>query len=549
MLRFLIASLVAFVLVLAPTIVSAQDLPMPGRGEILELRRDDPRNQQGYRSFIFGSWTPGMGGLATILGRVNADIEGDRRVTMEQLEAANPCIVIYHRADRRAGRNGSCDANPTRERLTLEAYCEGDRSCSRWPMSRSVYRIPARPRLTPGERAEEMVSTLDGTTVSNTVPAPAELGSWMTELSDLMGEEQAPSNDQVRNVLAAVGRTLIRTPVTPVGTSVTTPVPNAVHGTSPNVVPLHPTNTQDGTATSILMNPNFLWLIIAIMSVALILLLLKDKILAWYRPTTMDDEAETPKTETAPPSPTPEQERDKKFFESLERLWKQYRKHEVLTVENLIKFFVKAGTDDQMVVSYGQVLLARAEAPIPEVRIEYRENTTRIDELMQELAAARRELEDLKNEATKLVMVPEVPEPPVTELAGEETNLGAVIPGFGGAEAIPSYELASEELPVENTKPGVRAPELEDDEKTFRMSQHAPPVGRSSVKTVGRAQRRRERERKTTVSFEGPNASPPPAPQSLAQPPLPVIVPAAEHGEDSDPRDAEDTAVFNTEKK
>ena len=51
--RFLTALVAVCILVLGSTTASAQDQPMPGRGEILELRRDDPRNTDGYRSFIF----------------------------------------------------------------------------------------------------------------------------------------------------------------------------------------------------------------------------------------------------------------------------------------------------------------------------------------------------------------------------------------------------------------------------------------------------------------------------------------------------------------
>lgn len=417
--RFLIAILVVFILVLAPTLVSAQDLPMPGRGEILELRRDDPRNQQGYRSFIFGGWAPRMGGLATILRRVNADIEGNRLITIEQLEAANPCLVIYHRDDRHAGRNGSCDANPTSERLEFDAYCQGAQSCSRWPVSNRVYRIPARPRLTPGERAEEMVSTLDRTTVTHTVPAPAELGGWMTELSNLMGEEQAPSYDQVRNVLAAVGRTLERTPATVNGSSAViapAPVPAVLApAVVPTVVPSVAQNTPmaqptsrptsvengntpqssmlDGAAASTLAHPTLVWLIFALMSVALIYLTFKDKILAWYRPTSTNLHSEKPNAEITPPSPTKEQQRDKRYFESLERLWKQYGKNAALTEEGLIQYFVNASSLEALVNKYGNDLVARAEEleqlkKVPP-KVEYIEDTSRIKELENQILGAK----------------------------------------------------------------------------------------------------------------------------------------------------------------
>jgi hypothetical protein len=314
-----------------------------------------------------------MGGLGEILDRVNADLEGDSLVTWEQLDAANPCIIIYRRDGHRFGHNGSCDTNSTDERVSYASYCEGDPTCARWPMAGRVYRIPARPRLTPGERAEEMARTLDETTVTETVPAPAELGGWLTELSDLMGEEQGPTYGQVRNVLGAVGRTLTRAETASAGTSAhEAPEPAATADThadmtfteeslpetSEDETALRPTSaedgalnssTSDGAATSILMNPQLLWLIIAIMSVALILLLLKDKLRAWYRPTSLDAHQESPETGPTSPALTEEQERDLKLLGSLRTIWKQFQKkldrNDRLTDEALFLFFETAHTN------------------------------------------------------------------------------------------------------------------------------------------------------------------------------------------------------------
>jgi hypothetical protein len=420
--RFLTALVAVCILVLGSTTASAQDQPMPGRGEILELRRDDPRNTDGYRSFIFGSWTSGMGGLRDILDRVNADLEGDSRVTWEQLDAANPCIIIYRRNGHRFGHNGSCSTNSTEERVTYASYCEGDPTCARWPMAGRVYRIPARPRLTPGERAEEMVRTLDETTVTETVPAPAEMGGWLTELSDLMGEEQGPTYDQVRSVLGAVGRTLTRAETASAGTGAheasepaatadthadMTFTDESLPGTSEDEAALRPTSAEDGTltsstsdgaATSILMNPQLLWLIIAIMSVALILLLLKDKLRAWYRPTLPDNDHESPETGPVPPALTKEQEQDIRLATGLKRRWKQYfrdlKRNDQLTLETLFLFFDTAATNHALVddrekkikeleelkekvdrLSVAQTALPIEDPRIPELERQLREAT------------------------------------------------------------------------------------------------------------------------------------------------------------------------------
>ncbi len=396
--RFLIAILVVSVLVLVPSLVLAQDLSMPGRGEILELRRDDSRNQEGYRSFIFGPWAPHMGGFGTILSRVNADLEGQRPITMEQLDAANRCLVIYHRPDRRSGRNGSCDTNSTSANVSFADYCEGAESCSRWPMVNRVYRIPARPRLTPGERAEQMVATLDGTTVTHTVPAPAQLGGWMTELSALMEEQQPPSYVQVHDVLAAFGRTLERAPAGANGSSaVMAPVPTVMPTVVPAVLPpasrptsvengfAHQSSTLDEAAAFTLAHAKLVWSVFAILSIALIILILKDKFVAWYRPTSMTTESESPEAEIAPPPPTKEQERDKKFFESLERLWKHYAQKAPLSEESLVQFFLAANANATLALAYGNDLLKHADEiealkNVPP-KIEYREDTKRIEEL------------------------------------------------------------------------------------------------------------------------------------------------------------------------
>jgi hypothetical protein len=445
--RFLTALVAVCILVLGSTTASAQDQPMPGRGEILELERDDPRNTEGYRSFIFGSWTSGMGGLGEILDRVNADLEGDSRVTWEQLDAANPCIIIYRRDGHRFGHNGSCDTNSTAERVSYASYCEGDSSCARWPMANRVYRIPARPRLTPGERAEEMVRTLDETTVTETVPAPAELGGWLTELSDTMGEEQPPTYDQVRNVIAAVGRTLTRAEETasartdahavpePAATADThadmTFTEESLPGTSEDEAALRPTSaedgvptssTSDGAATSILMNPQLLWLIIAIMSVALILLLLKDKLQAWYRPTSLDAHQESPETGPVLPALTAEQEQDIRLATGLKRRWKQYfrdlKRNDQLTLESLFIFFDTADTNrglvdvrekeiKQLQEKVDQLSLAQTALPI---------ESPRVKELERELETNKRALQTAEQAKARAISDKETADAMVLEL-------------------------------------------------------------------------------------------------------------------------------------
>lgn len=405
---------------------------MPGRGEILELRRDDPRNQEGYRSFMFGAYVRGMPGLDEILDRVNADLESDaRRVTWEQLDAANPCLIIYHRDDGWR-HNGSCDRNPTDERVTYASYC-GDGRCQRWPMTGGrVYRVPARPRLTPGERAEEMVRTLDGTTVTETVPAPAELGSWLTELSDAMGEEQPPTNDQVRNVIGAVGRALTRAESASTADADAETAPASapaiadaadmtihedevpVPGTSEDETALRPTSAEDGTltsstsagaATSWSTNPIFLWLIIATLSLAVILLLFKDKILRWYRPVELDESEKTPAPAPVPPSLTREQEHGLKMFGGLKRRWKQYyddirradaqaRVDDRLTMENLFLFFDTADTNRVLVNKLDKDLLSlrEQEETFKTAKAQVADKDARLARLQQEIGKASSEL-------------------------------------------------------------------------------------------------------------------------------------------------------------
>lgn len=209
----LILSVLTSVLWFLPMLASAQD-DVPGLREIRELRSDDSRCPEGYRCFVAGP----SASFEMMLARVNARIEDPaQHVNYEQFVDANPCGVIFHRDDGAMRHNGVCEYNHTRERVVEADFCEGHR-CQRWIMASSpghlnVYRVPAARVLTPSERAEAMVRTLDGIDpVTHTVPAPAELGGMLTELAGLMEETQPPSHDLEHQVVVAMGRALTRTP-------------------------------------------------------------------------------------------------------------------------------------------------------------------------------------------------------------------------------------------------------------------------------------------------------------------------------------------------
>ncbi len=138
---------------------SAQDVALPGFRQIVELRHDDARCPEGNRCFLAG---PGATALQ-MLSRVNRGVaDATRRVTMTDLEAANPCDVSYVREDGSSKRNGLCPVmNGTTERVTWESFCDGHHACQRWiiasyPGHLRQYNVPTRHRLTPGERIEEM---------------------------------------------------------------------------------------------------------------------------------------------------------------------------------------------------------------------------------------------------------------------------------------------------------------------------------------------------------------------------------------------------------
>jgi len=208
---------------LLPLQALAQDIVLPGPGEIRELRSDEARCPDGYRCFLVGSYVRGAQlSPDTLLARVNRDIaNASQHVSMAQFEAANPCRVLFVRGrngHQHFAKNGACESyNHSRERLTYDAFCSDASHCGRWliasgPRHQMIYRVPAARHLTPSERAEEMVNTLDGTEVAETVLAPAQLGRWLTEFHDLMGEEQPPTYEEARHVIGAIGRTLTRTP-------------------------------------------------------------------------------------------------------------------------------------------------------------------------------------------------------------------------------------------------------------------------------------------------------------------------------------------------
>jgi len=206
---------------LLPLQALAQDIVLPGPGEIRELRSDEARCPDGYRCFLVGSYVRGAQlSPDTLLARVNRDIaNASQHVSMAQFEAANPCRVLFVRGrngHQHFAKNGACESyNHSRERLTYDAFCSDASHCGRWliasgPRHQMIYRVPAARHLTPSERAEEMVNTLDGTEVAETVLAPAQLGRWLTEFHDLMGEEQPPTYEEARHVIGAIGRTLTR---------------------------------------------------------------------------------------------------------------------------------------------------------------------------------------------------------------------------------------------------------------------------------------------------------------------------------------------------
>jgi hypothetical protein len=203
---------------LVPAFAQAQD-EIPGRHEIAELRSTDSRCPEGFRCFIAGE----LASYEQMLSRVNAHIADDgEHVTFEQFAAANQCRVIFRRADGDMRLNGVCSYNHTPERIVEADFC-GDQRCQRWIMASSsehvnIYRVPAVRVLTPSERAEQMVRSLNAIDpVTQTVPAPAELGGMLTELATLMEAPQPPSHAQEHEVVLAMGSALARTPATASG--------------------------------------------------------------------------------------------------------------------------------------------------------------------------------------------------------------------------------------------------------------------------------------------------------------------------------------------
>jgi hypothetical protein len=192
------------------TIASAQPAP----GEMIQLRSDDPRCGEGFTCFQVGPYRPGADlSFERMLERVNRGVDESRHVTIQQLENANECGVIYvrGRSSHIQGANGVCETrNRTSERVTFASFCGAESSCSRWPLANRVYRVPSVRILTPGERAEELARRIEDTVPAATIEVPAEMGSWLTEVADLTETEQPPSMTQVASVLRAAGNAIQR---------------------------------------------------------------------------------------------------------------------------------------------------------------------------------------------------------------------------------------------------------------------------------------------------------------------------------------------------
>ncbi len=216
------AALAAWIL---PSIASAQ-LPMPNPGAMIQLRADDPRCSEGSACFMVGEYRPGgvVRSFERMLEIVNRGRPEARHISMEQLDAANECGIMYVRGtgDARVfGANGTCSRNGTTERVTFESFCGESRVCARWPYANRVYRVPSVRILTPDERAEEMAREIANAVDTETVPAPASLGANLRELIELRRSSQPPTDEHEVAVLTAMANALDRAG----GTSASTPAP------------------------------------------------------------------------------------------------------------------------------------------------------------------------------------------------------------------------------------------------------------------------------------------------------------------------------------
>lgn len=222
--RFLALLFVSVTCLLMPAIrAEAQGRPTPGRGETLPLASNDPRCDEGYRCYMIGAWVPGVSrSLQSLIDEVNADLPEGSQVTWAQFEEANSCQIIYRRreGDRMIWRhNGSCGTNPTEEPVTYASFCGAGNSCDIWSISgpRMVYRIPAAPRLTPTEEAEQMISEIREAPTTPTVNAPAWIAPRMARMRELLNSDYPPSEELQAAFYEAVEQALATTPQTVTG--------------------------------------------------------------------------------------------------------------------------------------------------------------------------------------------------------------------------------------------------------------------------------------------------------------------------------------------
>lgn len=154
---------------------SAQDLTPPAPYQISEVPRGPRCPDHGTRCFLAG-----RGATASqMLSQVNRGIaDPSRRVTMADLEAANPCDISYVRDDGSAKRNGLCPVmNGTTERVTWENFCDGHHACQRWviasyPGHLRIYSVPKRHRRIVSESVAETARAPDVPQAVVTAPIP-----------------------------------------------------------------------------------------------------------------------------------------------------------------------------------------------------------------------------------------------------------------------------------------------------------------------------------------------------------------------------------------
>lgn len=184
------------------------------------------------------------------------------RITPEQLDAANPCRVIFvcrRGAVRQMYRNGSCGENAASDPVTYDSFCPDGRP-ERWLIQGVPYDLPPARVLTGGEEAARIAATIESALdrpadSDQGAVTPSTLAEWNSALLRAVNAETPATPGQLSAPLHAMqrvfenGRIHAEPSACPLPGTPHSGAPHQAHGAPmPGTSGLHGTSTPHGAS-------------------------------------------------------------------------------------------------------------------------------------------------------------------------------------------------------------------------------------------------------------------------------------------------------------